>query len=58
MITKKFRELQKRARKKGLSLWENGGYYYLSGFIRGKHRQGIFSSLKGIETQLSEEKHY
>lgn len=45
-------ELKKRAKKLDLNLWEHRGYYYLSGFIRGGHRQGIFSDLDSIEKQI------
>lgn len=53
-----YKELQKRTEKLGLNLWQNGGYYYLSGFIRGKYRQGIFDTLKEVEAQLSDEARY
>lgn len=53
-----YKELRKRATKLGLNLWENGGYYYLSGVIRGHHRQGIFDTLKQVEAQLSDESRY
>jgi len=48
----KFKELKERAKKLGLNLWEHGGYYYLSGFIRGGHRQGIFTDLHYVEKQI------
>lgn len=53
-----YSDLQKRAERLGLNLWMNGGYYYLSGFIRGKHRQGSFDTLKEVEAQLSDEARY
>lgn len=57
-IMSSYKELHKRAERLGLSLWQNGGYYYLSGFIRGKHRQGSFDTLRSVEAQLSDEARY
>ena len=52
------KELRKRAEGLGLNLAYVGGYYYLSGFIRGKHRQGIFNTLKEVSVQLRDEAKY
>jgi len=48
----KLGKLQARAKEIGMNVWEHGGYYYMSGFIRGKHRQGTFTTLEQIIQQL------
>jgi len=53
-----FAELKAKAKSLGMHLWEQGGYYRMSGFVRGRHRQGEFSSRKSVALQLAfEEKH-
>ncbi len=49
-----FKQLQKKAKQYSLNLWQNGGYYYLSGLVHGKHTQGIFTTLKSVEKELSD----
>lgn len=57
-MAKTFREMKKEAKSLGLNLWEQGGYYLMSGFIRGRHRQGEFSSRRTVALQLAfERKH-
>ena len=52
------KEIQKRAKNINADVWESGGYYYLSGFLRGQQRQGIFSNLEQINRQLVFEEKY
>jgi len=50
-----FKKLQEKAKKLGLNLGSSGGYYLLSGYIRGKHRQGRFTNLHSVKRQLEDE---
>lgn len=43
------------AKSLGLTYWSHGGYFYLSGLINGKHKQGIFESKKSIQNEIKEQ---
>jgi hypothetical protein len=51
--SKTLKTLKTRAKKLGFSLWEHGGYYYMSGRVKGKHAQGIFSNLRNVSAELA-----
>jgi len=47
-----FKELQKRAKKLGLNLWESSGYYHLS-ILGNTHAYAMFPNLRSVERHLS-----
>jgi len=48
------KQLKKKAQSFGLTLWEVGGHYRLSGIVRGKHTQGEFTNLKQVAMELAD----
>ncbi len=49
-----YKSLRKKALQFGLNLWQNGGYYYMSGMVSDRHTQGIFTNLRQVEAELSQ----
>ncbi|MFH1250329.1 MAG: hypothetical protein V1715_04420 [bacterium] len=48
------KQLQKKAKSFGLTLWKIGGNYRMSGLVHGKHTQGEFTNLKQVAAELAD----